>query len=196
MWEIIGVWFGAVGTIGTGVALAFFAYKQNKINKQAQQKELGLRYQAHCLKLIMALRHTIIYFNKTFKDLTFITWELKNTVTSTTIRDKYNQINIINDFWDEFLCLQGEAKLILADDVILMNQDIFEKIKAQYQLISGISLQIEYFFNSNGNCDKNMINNDLDRLKSEFINNNKYFDSDLITPITQIYQPYTKVLLT
>lgn len=55
---IIGTWIGSLGTCVTGIALAVFAYKQNKINERqseinqkSQKIEIALRYQSHYIRL-------------------------------------------------------------------------------------------------------------------------------------------------
>lgn len=97
----------AIGTIITGTALACFAWKQNEINRRAQEIEIALRYQEHYIKITQLKT----YFER-----------FGGFVDTLNCKEVISNLDLLNKLFNE-------ADLAFSDNIIKANQILYYYIR-------------------------------------------------------------------
>jgi|GEM_PF-6888824 len=118
----------ALFTLGAVIGAWRFANEQNKIAKRGQEIDLELRYFNHYQRLSDLLYLLGAYFDATTVDIN------GNTMQSFTFSSEQHDQYYIEQFNNNNLkvlqLLKNEAELCLSQDIIKLNQEIFEKANA------------------------------------------------------------------
>ncbi len=186
-WSVVGTWLGSVGTCGTGFALGFLAYKQNKINERqsqinqiSQKIEIALRYQSHYIRLSEFIEK-FNFDSAIYMDLLPSRYHVDRELGE----ELYQKATLIRQ-------LKDEAKLSFGKDIA---EIIENKILNN---VAGFNSKITEFIKSErGKTDSygrntNTRENDVNAIE-EIVNKYKIHSSTK-QEILKIYQKYTKIL--